>query len=91
MKLRATFGAQNISVSFRRDRLNASTGFPVVKEYVDADPYEGSYVVIPEVSAQVLPTLNKRMTDDLTVTGIPYYEVSNTSGITVYIAENLND
>ena len=91
MKLKATFGTQNISVSFKKDRLNASTGNPVVKEYVNADPYEGSYVVIPEVNAQVLPTLNKRMTDDLTVTGIPYYEVSNESGLTVYIAENLDD
>lgn len=91
MKLVAIFKPQGINVSVSNNSLHSSTGTPVVKEYVNADPYEGSYVVIPEVNAQVLPTLNKRMTDDLTVTGIPYYEVSNTSGITVYIAENLND
>lgn len=91
MKLVAIFKPQGTNVSVSNNSLHASTGYPVVKEYVNADPYEGSYVVIPEVNAQVLPTLNKRMTDDLTVTGIPYYEVSNTSGITVYIADNLND
>ena len=71
--------------------VSVSTGVPVVKEYVGAEPYRGAYVVIPEVGAQVLPTLNQRMTDNLTVTGVPYYEVSNESGLTVFIAETVND
>jgi len=53
--------------------------------------YEGPYTVVPEVNAQMLQTKDKKMTDNVTVTAIPYYEVSNTSGLTVYIAENLND
>jgi hypothetical protein len=38
-----------------------------------------------------LQTNGLRMTDDVTVTEIPYYETSNESGITVFIANNLNN
>lgn len=50
------------------------------------DPYEGPYVVIPKVIDQYLATNNKRMTDDVTVTEIPYVEISNLYGTTVSIA-----
>lgn len=59
-------------------------------EYVNIapiiDPYPGPYVVIPKTVDQVLETNNKRMTDDVTVTEIPYAEVGNQYGITVTIA-----
>ena len=52
------------------------------------DQYSGPYVVIPKVEEQVLKTKQKVMTNDLTVKGVPVYEVSNTSGgTTVYIAK----
>jgi hypothetical protein len=54
-------------------------------EVVPLAPYEGEYVVIPQVGEQVMPTVGKRMVDNVTVTGIPYYQVSNLSGLTVYI------
>lgn len=53
--------------------------------------YTGDYIVIPAVHDQILPTNGLRMTDDVTVTEIPYYETSNESGITVFIANNLNN
>ena len=43
----------------------------VVKEYVDVEPYEGSYEVTPSGSEQVLQTEDKRLTNDLTVKAIP--------------------
>lgn len=50
-------------------------------------PYTGEYTVIPKANEEtVLRTKEKRMLDDVTVTEIPYYETSNTSGTTVYIA-----
>lgn len=55
------------------------------------DPYEGEYVVVPSTREQMLHTNGKRMEDDVTVREIPYYEVSNQSGITVFIADNIND
>lgn len=54
-------------------------------------PYEGDYIVVPSVYEQILQTNGLRMTDDVTVTEIPYYETSNESGITVFIANNLNN
>ena len=55
---------------------------------VDVENYEGSYTVTPKVSEQLLETKQRLMTDDLTIKGIPIYEVSNSSGgMTVYIAK----
>ena len=53
---------------------------------IDADPYEGPYLVIPKTIDQVLATKNKTMRDDVTVTEIPYAETSNIHGTTVVIA-----
>ena len=50
------------------------------------DSYEGPYEVIPKTVDQILATNKKRMTDDVTVTEIPYAEVSNVYGTTVTIA-----
>ena len=57
--------------------------------YYNADPYTGEYVVTPKVDQQTMPTRNKQMLDDVTVRSIPYYETSNASGTTVYIAAEL--
>ena len=60
-------------------------------EYKDVDPYTGSYEVTPKVDAQTLPTAQKMMAEDLTVKGIPIYEVSNQAdGETVYIATEVD-
>lgn len=42
--------------------------------------YEGSYEVTPKVDAQILPTAEKKMTDNVTVKAIPYFDVSNPAG-----------
>ncbi len=42
--------------------------------------YTGSYEIDPLKTAQVLPTKDKLMIDDLTVLGIYYYEVTNAQG-----------
>ena len=54
-------------------------------------PYIGEYEVTPKVMEQTLETENKRMTEDLTVKKIPYFEVSNlTGGNTVYIGSEVS-
>ena len=54
--------------------------------YIDGQPYEGPYTVVPKPwEDQVLATNEMHMTDDVTVKEIPYAEVSNTQGITVTI------
>ena len=55
--------------------------------YVD---YSGSYDITPKVTAQVLQTKDKHMTDDVTIKKIPYFDVSNDAGgSTVYIANEV--
>ena len=51
------------------------------------DMYTGETVVIPKAhEAQILLCKDKTMPDDVTVTKVPYFETSNDSGTTVYIA-----
>ena len=53
--------------------------------------YAGPYDVTPKAdTAQTLNTAGKQMTENVTVAKVPYYETSNTSGTTVYIAEETN-
>lgn len=54
-----------------------------------ADEYEGAYSVTPLVSEQTLETANKLMREDVLVLGVPYYETSNLTGETVYIASEV--
>lgn len=68
------------------------TAESVTVNMVDIPEYSGSYVVIPDTKDQQLETKNKWMTDDILVKEIPYYETSNQqNGITVYIANSLDD
>ena len=51
--------------------------------------YEGSYEVDPQKNIQVLETKDRVLTDDITVLGIYYYEVTNdTGGKTVTIGRD---
>jgi hypothetical protein len=53
--------------------------------------YSGSYEIIPSTEIQTVECSGKYMIDDLVCKEIPYYEVSNNDGLTVYIGkENIN-
>lgn len=55
-----------------------------------ASVYTGAYEVTPSASdEQVLSTTNKLLTQDVTVHTVPYYETSNLTGETVYIASEV--
>ena len=57
-----------------------------VTEYVGADVFNGKYTVVPKTEEQVLRTKKLVMVDDMTVTEIPVYKITNQSGgRTVYI------
>lgn len=56
-------------------------------QLVNSNPYEGEYTVIPKAHDDtVLPTRNKTMVRDVTVTQVPYYETHSETGTTIYIA-----
>lgn len=71
MKLSARFIQPTLNVKISAQKAAASIGTPIVKEYVNADPYEGEYVLTPSDSAQILETFGKRMTDNLVINPIP--------------------
>lgn len=52
--------------------------------------YKGEYKITPKTESQTLATAQKKMSDNLVVKAIPYYEVSNTAGgTTVTIGKEL--
>ena len=61
----------------------------IVYQRIEGDAYEGSYVVTPKVTSQVLQTAHKLMASNVTVLEIPYFETSNQSGYTVYIGNEV--
>lgn len=77
--LRATLrsGGSLVAVILSGGSLQASVRYT---DRVSVPPYEGTYVVRPTLSLQVMPTKGKEMTDDVTVEGIPIESVSNTAG-----------
>lgn len=78
----------DLSVLENEFPIEVDVATPVVAS--TAADYDGSYVIIPKVESQTMPTENKRMRQDVLVREIPYYEVSNVSGLTVYIANTLD-
>lgn len=63
----------------------AFEAFQVETKIVGGELYTGDYTVIPQTHPQTLNTQNRSMISDVTVEGIPYAEVSNTSGGTTAI------
>ena len=51
--------------------------------------YTGEYDVTPTIEGSVLPTADKLMEKDVNIKAIPFYEVSNDTGETVYIAKEI--
>lgn len=52
--------------------------------------YTGDYIVTPRAYERTrLPTNGLVMRDDVTVIEIPYYETSNVTGTTIYIADEV--
>lgn len=52
-----------------------------------SDYYNGEYKVIPSESSKILKTKDKVMKRDVTVFGIPTYEMSNKFGFTFIIGD----
>lgn len=66
------------------------TGNVVAPKGIGGDTYTGPYEILPSTSDDVvLETKRMVMSKDVTVFKIPYYETSNTSGYTVYIASEV--
>ena len=77
----------------RTDSQKIDTAFSEFQEISiidEIEAYDGPYVVTPAIDSQVLPTSQKRMTDNMTVKAIPYFQTSNPQmGETVYIGSEV--
>ena len=62
----------------------------ITERDVNHEYYTGAYTVAPKVYSQSLPTTQKVMEQDVEVKSIPFYEVNNKKGTTVYIGDDLN-
>lgn len=69
--MNVVFNPQSLNIVFGAEKLNTSTGTPVVREIIERDPYEGAYEVTPSAEAQTLFTKNLRMVDDVVIKPIP--------------------
>lgn len=78
-------------VSIKAPKLSMAFKPPIARDYINADIYEGVYEVEPSAFNDIiLPTENKVLVEDVTVSKIYYAEVTNPAmGSTVYIAEHI--
>ena len=58
--------------------------------HTDLPDYEGEYEVTPAIEAQTLNTKNMVMREDVEIHKIPYFDVANEYGRTIYIGGNVN-
>jgi len=78
---------EEFTFTFEEPEVNFTIEESIIISGETYDVYRGEYVVTPKKDQQtILETKEKLMADDVTVLKIPYYETSNESGLTVYIA-----
>ena len=81
-----TVGVPGIEINAGTSGAAADLGSPVVKEFVNADPWEGAYEITPGDTEQVLGCEGYRMTQNVKVNAIPsnYGKISwNGAALTV--------
>ena len=93
VKVKLIESKQTLKVKLAESKHTFSTRFQniqTVTKYIGGDAYIGDYEVIPTLEAQMLPTKDKVLTDNITVKSIPVFSTSNNSGgNTVYIAREV--
>lgn len=62
---------QTVTVSTKPGSMGITLQDPIARDYVERDPYTGDYTITPGAEAVVLNTVNKRMTDNVTVNPVP--------------------
>lgn len=79
VSIEADFGTNDRGICF-----DAEIGTVV---YGSVDDYNGTYEVIPKPDDQILQTMNKRMTEDVTIKRVPSHIVPNGFGETFTIGD----
>lgn len=89
-KIIGELNAAGICGSTNTANMTGTIGNGIVKYDSSTELYTGEYNVVPKATEeQRLPCAGKKMKKDITVQRVPYYETSNDTGITVYIASEV--
>lgn len=90
MSARGTLSDINVIAGTIADASVILSAQLTIPKRAGAVSYDGEYTVIPAAHAEtVLLTNGLMMTDNVTVTQVPYFETSNEYGETVYIASEV--
>ncbi len=71
MTLEITYTPQTLNIDFTPASVGIKFDNPIAREYVERDPYTGSYTLTPSTETQIIQTNGLRMTDDITLNPIP--------------------
>lgn len=89
-KIVGELNAAGVCGSMNTANMTGTIGNGIVKYDSSTELYAGEYNVVPKAAEeQRLPCAGKKMEKDITVQRVPYYETSNDTGITVYIASEV--
>lgn len=89
-KIIGELNAAGICGTTNTANMTGTIGNGIVKYDSSTELYTGEYNVVPKAAEeQRLPCAGKKMKKDVTVQRVPYYETSNDTGITVYIASEV--
>lgn len=89
-KIVGELNAAGVCGSMNTANMTGTIGNGIVKYDSSTELYAGEYNVVPKAAEeQRLPCAGKKMEKDVTVQRVPYYETSNDTGITVYIASEV--
>lgn len=81
---------QKVNIKLEHKKPSSMSVKPPVARDSSAEVYEGPYIANPSIhNNTTFYTKNKMLLDNVTVTKIPYFETSNQSGITAYIASEV--
>ena len=89
-KIIGELNAAGICGSMNTANMTGTIGNGIVKVDGSTDPFLGEYEVTPKVDAQTMPCAGKKMLKDVDIKAIPFFETSNETGTTVYIAAEVD-
>ena len=88
--VRGVLNAATITGVIGTENVTGVIGNGIARVDGSTDPYLGEYEVTPKVDAQTMPCAGKKMLKDVDIKAIPFFETSNTTGTTVYIAAEVD-
>jgi len=65
------FNPVNLEIEFNPVELEFEIGTPIIKEYIEAEPYTGDYDITPTEEIQILQTEKKQMINNVIIQPIP--------------------